>query len=149
MHTLPLAAWAALVGLVGAGAPADVATPACDAPTCHSVSHGFVMGPPLLAVQSGTAVEWRGNGHHWFVESGTGGGCLSFKLSPDRSSYRLLFVVEDDELYAVHALPDGETQVLPCTGAITLPNGMIALRYSCALHAREGGLGLLLVTAAA
>ncbi len=148
LHALPYAAWAAVVSLVSSvapgSAPADL--PACEAPRCVPIGHAIIMTSPLAAVGAGMSVEWRiGSGLHWIVESGTTGGCLAFELGPSSPAYRVKLVESDGILYGVHEFPDGRTRGIPCANATRLPNDAWALSYRCALHAREGGVGLLLV----
>lgn len=131
---------------MGGAVPADVAD-ACDAPECFIVTHGFLMSPPILVVPSGASVEWEtGSSDHWFVEHGSTGGCLGFATDGDDPRERVRFIVDSDALFAVYKSPKGGYDVVQCTGAVVLPNGMAALRYECALHARGGGQGLLLVS---
>jgi hypothetical protein len=134
------------VGLVGGGVPAGIADMPCEPPECTVVTHGLMFSPLVSVVDAGNAVEWRTPaGTHWLIESGTSGGCLGFKLEQD-DPYRAFFIIDNDELYVAHTLPTGGVEIEQCRNAFSLPNGMMALRYSCGLHAREGGFGLLLVS---
>ena len=153
MHAIPYAAWVALVSIVGSvapgAAPLDAAAELCEPPACVRISHNLLMNPPVTSVAEGAVVEWRTLGaHHWIVESGDDGGCLSFSLSEDRAYYRVSFLASEGVLYAIHKVPSGDFVPVACRGAFELPNGLWALRYSCALHGRAGGVGLLLVAAA-
>lgn len=146
MHNLAYAAWAAVASLLGASAPGDVAPiPACEAPSCVEVTHGLFMSRPILAVADGDAVQWRWeSGRHLLGDTG-GNACVSGALTPESPFVRVAFTIESGSLYAIEKVGN-ETRSLPCGGAFELPNGAFVLRYACALHAREGAVGIVVVT---
>lgn len=146
LHNLPYAAWVAVVALVTGAAPGDVAdVPACVLPLCVEVTHGFFMSRPIVAIRDGDAVQWRSEGgRHMLGESG-GSACLPSALTPERPAARVAFTIDSGQLFSIERAGNA-TRTIACAGAIELPNGAFVLRYACAIHAREGGVGILLVS---